>query len=153
MSAIGFHLYCKLLRRAIDALKKKKPISFSETKMEFSFDARLPESYIDAVSVRMEIYHRLGESTTSSEIDELFAEIKDRFGAPPPPVLWLYHLNKIRAFATANHILSLKFGELSFTLEKQKGKEIEKKTILLPKKMQSPATLENYVIGQLEQQS
>lgn len=150
VSAIGFHLYCKLLKRAIDALKKNKPISFSETKMEFSFDARLPESYIDAVSVRMEIYHRLGEATLPSEIDELFSEIKDRFGAPPTPVLWLYHMNKIRALASSLHYISLKFGELSLTTERKKGDQIEKNTILMPKKIQSPEALETYISAQLK---
>lgn len=151
LSAIGFHLYCKLLKRAIEALKKKKPISFNETKMEFSFDARIPSTYIDAVSIRMEIYHRLGEAISSSEIDELFSEIKDRFGPPPLPVLWLYHLNKIRIFATAHHFTSLKFGNLSLTLEKQTKNEVEKKTILLPQKVQSPKMLETYVIDQLKE--
>ena len=150
VSAIGFHLYCKLLKRAIDSLKKNKPISFHETKMEFPFDARLPETYIDAASVRMEIYYRLGEASTASEIDELFSEIQDRFGPPPPPVLWLYHMNKIRAFASSRHFTSLKFGSLSFTTERKKGSEIEKRTILLPKKTQSPEALEIYVTTQLK---
>jgi transcription-repair coupling factor (superfamily II helicase) len=153
VAAIGFHLYCKLLKRSIAALKAKKPISFNETKMEFPFDARLPESYIDAVSVRMEIYHRLGEATNGSEIDELFIEIKDRFGPPPPPVLWLYHMNKIRAFASAHHFISLKFGNLSLIAERQRGNETEKTTILLPKKIQSPEELETYVIQRLIENS
>ena len=101
ISAIGFHLYCKLLKRAIDALKKKAPISFNETKMEFSYDARIPEDYINEVSLRMELYYRLGEASQYSEIEDLMAELKDRFGEPPDPVVWLYHLTRIRVFAAA----------------------------------------------------
>ncbi len=149
VSAIGFHLYCKLLKRAIDALKKKQPISFNETKMEFAYDARLPESYINEVSLRMELYHRLGEASTFGDVDELLAEMKDRFGEPPPPVIWLYHLTRIRAYAAANHFTLLKFNNLSFLAEQQMGKIIEKKTILMPKKIQSPKELESYVIDQL----
>ncbi len=63
ISSIGFHLYCKLLKRAIDALKQNSSPSFTETKMEFSFDACLPEDYINETSLRMEIYHRLGEAS------------------------------------------------------------------------------------------
>ncbi|MES2272993.1 MAG: transcription-repair coupling factor [Chlamydiota bacterium] len=150
VSAIGFHLYCKLLKRAIDALKKKIPISFNETKMEFPFDARLPEDYIGEVSLRMEIYYRLGEAVLSAEIDELLNELKDRFGPPPPPVIWLYHLAKIRVFGTVNHFSLLKFSNLSLIAEQQKGKELELHTILLPKKMQTPELLETYVIEQLK---
>ena len=149
VSAVGFHLYCKMLKRAIDALKKQVPITFNETKMEFGFDARLPEDYINEVSLRMELYHRLGDASTLTEVDELLAEMKDRFGEPPTPVIWLYHLTRIRAFAAANHFSLLKFSNLSFLAEQQMGKQLNKQTILLPKKMQSPKELETYVIAQL----
>lgn len=149
VSAIGFHLYCKLLKRAIDALKKQKPILFNETKMEFPYDARLPETYINEFSLRMELYHRLGDAATFSEIDELLSEMKDRFGPPPPQVIWLYHLNRIRAFAAANHFHLLKFNQLSLFAEQQKSKLIDKKTILLPKKVQNPEALETFVLDAL----
>jgi transcription-repair coupling factor (superfamily II helicase) len=150
VSAIGFHLYCKLLKRAIDALKKQRPISFNETKMEFPFDARLPEDYVNEFSLRMELYHRLGGAATFSEIDELLAEMQDRFGPPPPPVLWLYRLSRIRAFAAANHFTLLKFNTVSFQADQQKGKLIDKKTLLLSKKVQTLEALEAYVIEELK---
>lgn len=149
VSAIGFHLYCKLLKKAIDALKNKTAVSFNETKMEFSYDARIPESYIYEVSLRMEIYYRLGEANRLEEVDELWNELKDRFGPPPLPVLWLYHLARIRVVASSHHYTSLQFQQLSFIAEQQKGKEIKRQTILLPKKVQSPKELEEYVIGKL----
>lgn len=151
VSAIGFHLYCKLLKRAIDALKNEQPISFNETKLEFSFDARLPESYISEVSLRMEIYHRLGEAISFSDVDALLAEMKDRFGEPPPQVIWLYHLTRIRVFASHHHFSLLKFSNLSLLAEQQLGKELKKQTLLLPKKVQSPQELETYVLAQLKQ--
>jgi transcription-repair coupling factor (superfamily II helicase) len=149
VSAIGFHLYCKLLKKAIEALKHKKPITFHETKMEYSYDARLPESYIDEVSLRMEIYYRLGDASTREEIEELLFEMNDRFGPPPLPVLWLYHLTRIRIMASQRHITLLKFGSLSFIVEGQKGQDTFSRTILLPKKFQNPKDLENYFITQI----
>jgi transcription-repair coupling factor (superfamily II helicase) len=150
VSAVGFHLYCKMLKRAIDALKKEVPISFNETKMEFHYDAKLSENYINEVSLRMEIYYRLGEAVTFTDVDALLSEMKDRFGTPPESVIWLYHLTRIRVFATANHFSLLKFSQMSLLAEQQKGKEIKKQTILLPKKVQKPKELEEYVIGELK---
>ncbi|MBS0625633.1 MAG: transcription-repair coupling factor [Verrucomicrobia bacterium] len=152
VSAIGFHLYCKLLKRAIEALKNKKPITFNETKMEFSYDARLPETYIEEVSLRMEIYYRLGDASTFEEIDELLVEMNDRFGPPPPQVMWLYHLTRVRAFAAQHHFSLLKFGTLSFIAEQQLGKETRSQTLLLPKKFQNPKDLEVHVIAQIKKQ-
>jgi transcription-repair coupling factor (superfamily II helicase) len=150
ISAIGFHLYCKLLKRAIDALKNKIPISFNETKMEFSFNAKLPEEYINEVSLRMEFYHRLGEASTFGQVDDLLEEMRDRFGDPPEPAIWLYHLTRIRTFAAANYFTLLKFEKFSFIAERQQGKQLEKQTILMTKRNHSPKEFEDTVISQLK---
>lgn len=150
VSSIGFHLYCKLLKKAIDALKKKKTISFLETKMEFAFPAHFPDTYVNDVSLRMELYHRLGEATTFDEVNELLAELKDRFGEPPLPVLWLISLGRIRVFAQEHRFTLLKFGQLSFLAERQTGKELKSHTMMLPKKVQTPEALETHVISELK---
>lgn len=133
VSTIGFHLYCKLLKKAIDALRNKSSPSFTETKMEFSYPASLPEHYINEGSLRMEIYHRLGEASSWKIVDEILAELKDRFGPYPDEVLWLYHLTRLRIFASALHFTLLKFENLTFTAERQEGKETVKKTLALPR--------------------
>jgi transcription-repair coupling factor (superfamily II helicase) len=148
ISSIGFHLYCKLLKKAIDALKNKSAPSFTEAKMEFSFDASLPEGYINETSLRMEIYHRLGETISTDEVDAILAELKDRFGPYPPQVLWLYHLTRLRLFASSHHFTLLKFENVTFTAERQSGKTLVKKTLPLPK-TKKPDELEKQVIAAL----
>lgn len=133
ISSVGFHLYCKLLKKTIDAMRKKTAPSFIETKMEFSFDARLPEDYIGEPSLRMEIYHRLGETSSEEETVSILAEMQDRFGPPPKEVIWLYHLTRLRIFAAQKGYTLLKFEKFTFTAEKQKGKEVAKKVSPLPK--------------------
>jgi len=145
VSQIGFHLYCKLLKRAIDAYIKKKPSTFFETRIEFSIDARLPEEYIDTTSLRLEIYHRLGEASSFEEVDAIFQELKDRFGTPPPPVVWLYHFTRLRIFASEHHFSHIKFENYTFTAEKKQMK----KTIPLAR-TKNPAIFEKEVIAALE---
>jgi transcription-repair coupling factor (superfamily II helicase) len=154
VSAIGFHLYCKLLKRAIGALKKQTPISFNETKLDFSFDARIPEAYIPEVSLRMEFYYRFGDASSPAEIDDLLAELQDRFGAPPEPLFWLYHLARLRVFASERQFTLLKFQNLTLLAERQTGKETKQHTLLLPKKVQaSPKELESFVVEGLQKLS
>ena len=88
----------------------------------------------------MELYHRLGEALYPAEIDDLLAEIKDRFGPPPPPVIWLYHLTRIRAFATAQ-VHPPQIQKHTLEIEIPKGKETAKQTFPLPKIVQ-PADVE-----------
>lgn len=141
ISTVGFHLYCKLLKQAISALKSKRSVTFLETKIEFSFDAKLPEEYISEPSIRMELYHRLGEATSDEETDAILSEMKDRFGTPPQQVVWLYHMTRLRIFASQNRFTLLKFEKFTFTGEKQLGKETIKQTLPMPK-VTGPAAFE-----------
>jgi transcription-repair coupling factor (superfamily II helicase) len=150
ISSIGFHLYCKLLKKAVDALKRNSAPSFIETKMEFTFDANLPEEYINETSLRMEIYHRLGEATCLEEVDAILFELKDRFGPCPPQALWLYHLTRLRIVASTHQFTLLKFENFTFTAQRQSGKTLVTKTMPLPKTKQ-PGAMEREVIAALSQ--
>ena len=151
VSAVGFHLYCKMLKRAIDAIKNKTSISLNETKMEFSYDARIPEAYVPESSLRMEFYYRFGEASQFSEVEDLLAELKDRFGELPEPLLWLYHLSRIRVFARANQFTLLKFQNYALIAEQQTAKKMEQKTIMLGK-VKNGEELERQVLDQLKKQ-
>jgi transcription-repair coupling factor (superfamily II helicase) len=84
------------------------------------------------------------------EVDEILKELKDRFGLCPPQVLWLYHLTRLRLFASAHHFTLLKFEKLTFTAEKQTGKTVVKKTLVLPK-FKTPHELETHVMEALRE--
>ncbi len=141
VSAIGFHLYCKMLKRTVGAMKQRQPTTFIETKMEFSFDATLPPSYIAETGLRLEIYHRLGDAHELKTVDDILHELKDRFGKPPLPVQWLYHLTRLRIFASQKGYTLLKFEKT--TLLAERGKE--KKRHFLPS-FASPKELEEKTI-------
>lgn len=145
VSTIGFHLYCKLLKRATEALKKKQEPSFFETKMEFPYDARLPEEYIPETSLRLEMYHRLGEAATPDEVDALYHELKDRFGLSPPPVLWLYHMTRLKTAAAQKRYSLLKFNSHTLETEQQTPRGPIKKIFTL-KSSKSPVDLEQFVL-------
>lgn len=149
VSSIGFHLYCKLLKRAIKALQGEIPSTVTDVKMEFPVDARLPEEYINEVGLRMEIYQRLGEAFTWEDIDVIWEEVKDRFGVPPEPALWLYHLTRIRVNAALKGYTLLKQDKLSLYTEQQKGKDQTVRKVMLPL-AKTPADLEASVLKAIE---
>lgn len=146
VSSIGFHLYCKLLKRTIRALQGQIPSITTDTKIEFPIDARFPEDYINEVSLRMEFYQRLGEAFSWEEVELIWEEILDRFGPPPDPARWLYHLTRIRVFASLNSYTLIKQEKLSLTIEK--GKESLVRKILAPK-YKSPEDFEIKIIAEL----
>jgi transcription-repair coupling factor (superfamily II helicase) len=145
VASIGFHLYCKLLKRTIKSLEGKMPSIFVETKIDFPMDARLPDTYINEASLRMEIYQRLGEAMAWEEVDEILLELKDRFGPPPLSVVWLIHISRIRVFASQHSFTLLKMEKVSLTTERKLGaKSITRKSLL--GKTATPQEFEDKII-------
>lgn len=151
VSTIGFHLYCKLLKRTILAMQGKIPSVVADTKVEFFIDARIPEEYVGETNLRMEIYQRLGEALSPEEVDEIWEEIKDRFGKPPEAAEWLYHMTRLRAYAARHGFTLLKQEKVTLTAEKQQGKQPVTKKILFqwPK---TPKEMEKRVIATLNKE-
>lgn len=131
VSSVGFHLYCKMLKRTIKTLQGKLPQLLTDVKIEFPVDARLPDTYIEDVSLRMEIYQRFGEALSLEETDEIWKEVKDRFGTPPEPAEWLYELTRLKVFSQLNGYTLIQKERLSLKTERIKGKDIIKGSILL----------------------
>lgn len=137
VSAIGFHLYCKLLKKTVAALQKKEtPLFYHEVKIEFPFDARLPEEYVNETTLRMEVYQRLGDAEDEEEINLIIEEVRDRFGPLPPEVEWLHVLSRLRLFAARNQFTLLKLTKAVFIAEQSHGKKnkiTHKMLIRMPK--------------------
>ena len=109
LSNVGFHLYCKMLKRAVSALKGEISPLLCDSRVDLPIDARLPEEYIDSVSVRMEFYQRFGDAVSNEEIDALMAELEDRFGSPPPQAKNLARLSRLRVYCSRNGIEVVKY--------------------------------------------
>lgn len=97
--AVGFDLYCKLLRQAVESLsgrsrRRRAPaglridfLSPEESRWNRSPNetagAFLPASYIPDSRTRIACYRRLAEAEDRKAVDELRAEWRDRFGPLP----------------------------------------------------------------------
>ncbi len=145
VSSVGFHLYCRMLKRTVKAMQGQGPHSMCETKMEFPQDARIPDEYIDEPTLRMEVYQRFGEATSHREVDAIFEELIDRFGKAPEPLVWLYHLMRIRVVAAAGRITALKMKKYTLQIERKEGTS---RTILTPTK--DPKEFEKQVTALLQ---
>lgn len=149
VSAIGFHLYCKLLKRAIRAFQGKGTATLTEPKVEFMVDARLPEDYVNETSLRMEIYQRLGDAVSWEEVDAIWEEIQDRFGSAPEPAQWLYYFSRVRVFAALHNFSLVKYDRVSLSVERtEKQKMVAKKFLTGP--LKKPQDVETKVIVALQ---
>ena len=113
---IGFDLYCQLLEQSIRTLKKMPPRKIVDVKVRADFldmrpDATDPEAacslpihYIEDEALRVEIYRRLAGLATQPDVDDMQAELTDRFGRMPRAVDNLLLLARIKIAANTLNI-------------------------------------------------
>ena len=116
IAAIGFGLYCQLLRRTIARLKGEAPpllvdvdlaldfLDFSPGSIDPGRSACLPYAYIEDEAHRMSVHRRIAEAVTVKEVQALRAELTDRYGKPPVAVLRLLTLAELRVLAAQKRI-------------------------------------------------
>ena len=129
ISAIGFHLYCKLLKRTILSMQGKAPKTIIDTKIEFPIDCRIPEDYIPDLILRMELYQRLGEAYVIDELEKIYTEMLDRFGRAPDPVVWLYHIFRLKIFTGSRKITEIIYKKNFIQVEKRVKGKVDKHKI------------------------
>ena len=94
---VGFDLYVRLVGEALAAHKAggTEP-EIAEVKVELPITAHLPEDYVPAERLRLEAYKRLADAHTDEQVDEVAAELLDRYGPLPVPVQTLIDVARFR---------------------------------------------------------
>src|SRR6185437_7420352 len=62
-------------------------------------DAYIPRRYVPDMRFKIDLYRRLGRIATPEELNDLTAELADRFGPPPDQMQRLLSLVEIRILA------------------------------------------------------
>ncbi len=94
--AVGFDLYCRMLKEAVDKLKGDAEVEKPECRIESRLPSFLPDRYVEDQNERMAIYKRLAHLKVPEEADEFEKEITDRFGEPPREAINLIELTRIK---------------------------------------------------------
>ncbi|HEY4417378.1 MAG TPA: transcription-repair coupling factor [Verrucomicrobiae bacterium] len=110
ITAVGFDLYCQLLKQSVSALKgeKVKPRVEVRVTLDFLGDAHiLPENYVPESHHRIEIYRKLALANEKLLLDALQKELRDRFGLLPPGVELLLAVAELKILASEKNVTSI----------------------------------------------
>ncbi len=110
---IGIELYQNLLESTLEQMKNHKTSDLEEQDVEINLNmpVYIPEDYIDTTHVRMELYNLIASLKTMDEIKNMKAELTDRFGSPPTPVLNLLEVIAIKQICRQCKISKINMGE------------------------------------------
>jgi transcription-repair coupling factor (superfamily II helicase) len=134
ITAVGFELYCQLLKQSVGALKGEKVKPRVEVNVRLDFldqsavsgqssvaadhpplttdrSAALPHNYVPEPHHRIDIYRKLAQATDKPALDALQKELRDRFGPLPPPVELLLQIGELKILASERGVTGIEVEE------------------------------------------
>ena len=100
IAGVGFDLYLRMIAEAVNEFRGEEISSPAELKLELPVDARIPVEYVDSERLRLEAYHKLSAESsaksTRQKLQEILAELEDRYGKAPKAVLQLIEVTALR---------------------------------------------------------
>ncbi len=171
IEAVGFELYTQMLDRAVREMKGEAAPDEAETQLNLGLNIRIPVEYIPEENQRLRMYKRVAGVETESRLNDVRAELEDRYGEPPASVRNLLEyaalkLLAMRVGATAierkRDLVTIKFrqnaeidpGKLAKFVSSQRGAQFTPDgTLKYVSKAVSPGEVLTQLRGLLEELS
>jgi transcription-repair coupling factor (superfamily II helicase) len=136
IAAVGFDLYCQLLKQAVAQLKGQKAKLRLDVDLRFDFVATneaefaqfepgeripafIPANYINDTTLRIQAYRRVAEITTQEQLHKLKKDWRDRFGNFPAAVENLFLLSEIKLAAARHNVTRVETRERKLMLTRR----------------------------------
>ena len=130
IAAVGFEMYCKLLKSSVARLENKKenltvanvsldflPIGISEN----GDSACIPPDYIESETVRLETYQRTAKLSSLKSLNEFSKELRDLFGRFPKTVSYYMRFRNSKVRSQLKHIHAVSVRDDRLYLEGEEG--------------------------------
>jgi len=133
ITAMGFALYCQLLRRTIARLKGETVPLVIDVDLKLDFisplsdpgspdsSAMIPVGYVPTESTRLATYRKIAEASSPSDIRDLEAELRDRFGPVPQTVVRLLKIAELKIACAEKGIASIETRNRKVILAGRRG--------------------------------
>lgn len=135
ISAIGFHLYTRILTKAVRRLKAtygpETPVQFDlphvaellPVTIDLPLPSAIPPDYIPDRNLRLQLYRRMAEVRTLEGIESLIEELSDRFGPLPDEVENLFYQLRVRLLAADAGVeaISTENGQILLQLPQERS--------------------------------
>jgi len=116
IESVGFALYLDMLERAVQAIRAgrapdlDKPLQPLGQEVNLHAPVRIPDDYLPDVHGRLILYKRIASAAQPELLDDLKAEVVDRFGPLPPALRQLFDVTAIKLRMQPLAIVRLELG-------------------------------------------
>ena len=120
---VGIELYQSLLKAAIEINSIEGNLNIDEwsPQIQIGVSSKIPENYIEDVSLRLSMYRRIAVLKSDEEIEIIKQELVDRFGNLPKEVITLLEIINIKQHCKNANIYKIDAGKNGINLKFYNG--------------------------------
>jgi transcription-repair coupling factor (superfamily II helicase) len=96
IEAVGFELYTSMLEAAVKEMKGEASDERPATALNLGIALRIDESYVPEENQRLRLYKKIAGASTEAAVNEVCAEMEDRYGTPPDATVYLLEAAMLR---------------------------------------------------------
>ncbi len=96
VAAVGFEMYSQMLEEAVLELQGDSAVLAPPVRVELPVTAYVPPEYIAYEASKIDAHRRISRAESIARLGDVEAELVDRFGPPPEPVVNLLALQAIK---------------------------------------------------------
>ena len=130
MAAVGYDMYCRMMREAVAEIKGERAERINETSVEIGLSAHVPQEYISDDMQRIEVYKKIAAIDSVKNARLVKDEVLDRYGKLPRTVENLMLISLIKSYASQAGILSVTRNGRAFTLKYAEDAAVDAERLL-----------------------
>jgi transcription-repair coupling factor (superfamily II helicase) len=96
IEAVGFELYTSMLEAAVKELKGEGAEERPAAALNLGIALRIDESYVPEENQRLRLYKKIAGAASAAALNEVRAELEDRYGKPPDATVYLLEAALLR---------------------------------------------------------
>jgi transcription-repair coupling factor (superfamily II helicase) len=96
IEAVGFELYTSMLETAVREMKGEASEERPATQLNLGIALRIDESYVPEENQRLRLYKKIAGAASEAAVNEVQAEMEDRYGKPPDATVFLLEAALVR---------------------------------------------------------
>ena len=96
IEAVGFELYTSMLEAAVKEMKGEGSEEHITTQLNLGIALRIDESYVPEENQRLRLYKKIAGAASPTAVNEIRAEMEDRYGALPDATVYLLEASMVR---------------------------------------------------------
>ena len=125
IAAVGIETYLRMLEDTVRELRGETVEEAPSVAIDLPLPMAIPEEYLGDANLRMELYRRIAAGEMSDK--DMIAELRDRFGPPPPQVYQLLSVAALKRLAESLRVqsISLSGSKLQFRLRRDARVDVD----------------------------